>query len=142
MLEAAAAAGACPAGYVVLALAARGRALVRRMAEQHFPERAKRVLGVLTEMHGGALYDSTFGARQRGRGPYAALLASRFERARRAFGLDRGTALDTSVFQKPGAGGQLALWLNGRHLASADAAQQDRSLEICSGCSAIWMLAG
>ena len=111
MLEAAAEAGASSAGYVVLRLPNEVRPLFVEWLEQHFPERAKRVLGALTELHGGDLYDATFGVRQRGRGPYAALLAARFDRARRALRLDGGAKLDTTAFRKPPTpGGQLALW--------------------------------
>jgi DNA repair photolyase len=111
ILEAAAEAGASSAGYVLLRLPHEVRPLFVEWLNEHFPERAKRVLGVLAEMHGGELYDSTFGARQRGRGPYAALLAARFERARRALGLNGDTELDTTAFRKPPPpGGQLELW--------------------------------
>jgi DNA repair photolyase len=111
MLDAAADAGASSAGYVLLRLPHEVRPLFVEWLNEHFPERAKRVLGALAEMHGGELYDSTFGARQRGRGPYAALLAARFERARRALGLNGDTELDTTAFRKPPPpGGQLALW--------------------------------
>jgi hypothetical protein len=62
-------------------------------------------------MHGGAVYDSTFHARQRGAGPFAALLEARFGRARRALGLDRPAALDSASFLRPAPrSGQLDLW--------------------------------
>ncbi len=62
-------------------------------------------------MHGGEVYDSTFHARQRGAGPFAALLQARFERARRALELDRSPTLDSSSFVRPTPrSGQLDLW--------------------------------
>jgi hypothetical protein len=62
-------------------------------------------------MHGGSVYDSTFHARQRGAGPFAALLQARFDRARRALGLDRPPTLDSGSFVRPTPrSGQLDLW--------------------------------
>ena len=79
----------------------------------HYPERADRVLHLLREMRGGRLNDPRFGHCMRGEGPYAALLARRFETAARRLGLDRrrGAELDTSSFvADPGAPTQAELF--------------------------------
>jgi hypothetical protein len=47
------------------------------------------------------LYDSEFGSRQRGFGPFAALLKARFEKARRRYGLDRKVELRRDLFVPP-----------------------------------------
>ena len=111
ILEQSASAGARSAGYVLLRLPHELKALFEEWLREHYPERAAHVLSLLRQMHGGAVYDSTYHARQRGAGPLAGLLQARFERARRAFGLDRPAALNTSAFVRPvSSGGQLDLW--------------------------------
>jgi hypothetical protein len=62
-------------------------------------------------MRGGALNDPNFHSRQRGAGPFAQLLRARFERARRALGLDGAETLRTDLFVRPlPPSGQLDLW--------------------------------
>jgi DNA repair photolyase len=111
ILEQAAEAGASSAGYVLLRLPHELKELFEEWLREHYPERAAHVLSLLRQMHGGAVYDSTFHARQRGKGPFAGLLQARFERARRALGLDRPASLDTTAFRRPAQpSGQLDLW--------------------------------
>jgi DNA repair photolyase len=111
ILEQAAAAGARTAGYVLLRLPHELKALFEEWLQAHYPGRAAHVLSLLRQMHGGEVYDSTFHARQRGAGPFAALLQARFNRARRALRLDRPPALDSTLFVRPPPrSGQLDLW--------------------------------
>jgi len=111
ILEQSAGVGASSAGYVLLRLPHELKQLFEEWLREHYPERAGHVLSLLKQMHGGAVYDSTFHARQRGAGPFAELLQARFDRARRAFGLDRHAALNVGSFVRPAArGGQLDLW--------------------------------
>ena len=56
---------------------------------RHMPDRAARVLSLIRQTRGGALYDSRFGVRQKGTGVYADLLAQRFAVAARRLGLER-----------------------------------------------------
>jgi len=74
---------------------------------RHMPDRAARVLSLIRQTRGGALYDSRFGQRQTGSGPYAELLARRFVVAMRRLGLEKrgggAGALDCSRFAVPGA---------------------------------------
>jgi DNA repair photolyase len=114
ILETAARAGATRAGYVLLRLPLEIKAMFEAWLHQHHPDRAARVLALVRETRGGQLYDSRFGQRQTGTGPYAELLAQRFRIALRRFGLDgrgmRGASLDTGQFRAPTAGPrQLAL---------------------------------
>jgi len=54
------------------------------------------------EMRGGKDYDSSFGARMRGEGVWAELIAQRLAKARRRFGLDvKRRDLDVGQFRKP-----------------------------------------
>jgi DNA repair photolyase len=111
LLERAAEAGARAAGYVLLRLPHEVKDLFIEWLREHYPDRADHVLSLLRQMHGGALYDSRYHDRQRGRGPLAALLQQRFRRTQRKLGLDREFDLNASLFQRPRAlGGQLDLW--------------------------------
>jgi DNA repair photolyase len=101
MLEAAAENGASSAGYVLLRLPHEVEPLFVEWLEAQYPDRAQHVLSLLRQLRGGALYDSRFHGRQRGSGPFAALLKARFEKARRRFGLDRETELRRDLFAPP-----------------------------------------
>jgi DNA repair photolyase len=101
ILEAAADAGAGSAGYVLLRLPHEVEPLFVEWLRGHYPERAEHVLSLLKQLRGGALYESTFGSRQRGFGPFAALLQARFEKARRRFELTREIELATDQFVPP-----------------------------------------
>lgn len=103
ILEAAAEAGAGSAGYVLLRLPHEVEPLFVEWLRAHYPQRAEHVLSLLRQLRGGALYDSGFGSRQRGFGPFAALLKARFEKARRRFALTREAALSTDKFVPPRA---------------------------------------
>jgi DNA repair photolyase len=100
LLGAAAAAGARSAGYLPVRLPYELGELFTQWLHAHYPQRAERVLSLVREMRGGRLNDPRFGHRMRGDGPYAALLARRFETAARRLGLDRrrGAELDTTQF--------------------------------------------
>jgi DNA repair photolyase len=101
MLEAAAAHGAGSAGYVLLRLPHEVAPLFVEWLHEHYPDRAPHVLSLLKQLRGGELYDSRWGTRQRGLGPFAALLKARFQKARRRCGLERETALRCDKFVPP-----------------------------------------
>jgi DNA repair photolyase len=101
ILEAAAANGAGNAGYVLLRLPHEVAPLFVEWLREHYPDRAEHVLSLLKQLRGGQLYDSEWGSRQRGFGPFAALLKARFQKARRRYGLERGTVLRCDKFVPP-----------------------------------------
>ncbi len=114
ILEAASRAGASHAGYVLLRLPLELQQMFETWLHQHYPRRARHVLNLVRETRAGALYDSRFGVRQTGTGPYADLLAQRFARAIRKFGLrHERDRLETGLFSRPARNGladrQLAL---------------------------------
>jgi DNA repair photolyase len=111
ILEAAHAAGAREAGYVLLRLPLEIKELFREWLAAEFPDRAARVINVLRSMHGGRDYTAEFGLRQRGAGPYAEQIALRFRLALKRLGFDgRRLELRTDLFQPPAApGDQLRL---------------------------------
>ncbi|MGD8324387.1 MAG: PA0069 family radical SAM protein, partial [Gammaproteobacteria bacterium] len=100
LLEAAADAGCAHAGYVILRLPHEVAPLFEEWLQRHEPLKASRVLARMREYHGGRSYDATFGRRQRGTGIHARLLAQRFERACRRYGLNAAgkIVLDTERF--------------------------------------------
>lgn len=88
LIDAAAGAGACTAGYILLRLPREVHQLFLDWLHLHYPQRAGRVEARLRDCHEGAIYDPTFGRRMRGRGPWARLLHQRFRRACRHAGID------------------------------------------------------
>ena len=69
ILEAAAEAGATRAGFTVLRLPLEIKELFEEWLRQHLPDRAERVMSLIRQMRGGALYQAEFGARMKGEGP-------------------------------------------------------------------------
>lgn len=104
ILEAAAAAGATAANYVLLRLPLELQQMFEAWLVQHVPDRARHVLSLVRQTRGGALNDSAFHSRFSGSGVYADLLARRFARAVRQHGLPEAQALDCSQFAPPPGG--------------------------------------
>jgi DNA repair photolyase len=104
ILAAAKAAGATRAGYVLLRLPHELKILFRDWLAEHYPDRAKHVMSLINQASGGKDYDSAFGTRMRGTGPYAELLRTRFALAKRKLGFgaaDERYDLDTTLFRAP-----------------------------------------
>ena len=102
VLEAAANAGATSAFSIVLRLPWEVNPIFQHWLDEHYPDRAARVMARIREMRGGKDYDSRFGARMKGEGVWAQLLAQRFEKAVARLGLNRTRIeLDLSRFQRP-----------------------------------------
>jgi len=101
----AAASGAESAAWILLRLPHELKQIFSEWLVTHMPERASHVMSLLRQAAGGREYDHRFGARQRGQGPYAAMIAARFRAACKRHGLDtnrRRQALDCSRFRRPG----------------------------------------
>ncbi|MEQ8399061.1 PA0069 family radical SAM protein [Thalassobaculum sp.] len=102
ILEAAVAAGAEAATWVMLRLPLEIAGLVEEFLRAHFPDRAERVLSLVRQTRDGELYRAEWGTRMRGQGPYAQMIAQRFRAACRRLGLARRTAgLNTTLFAAP-----------------------------------------
>ena len=112
ILELAAGAGACGAGYVLLRLPYELKDLFKEWLTAHYPLKAEHVMSLIRQSRGGEEYQSEFGTRMRGTGKYAELIAQRFALAckRHNLGLGRRMGLDRSRFRVPPEGGQMALW--------------------------------
>ena len=102
ILDAAADAGVTEAGYVMLRLPLEIKDLFREWLNEHFPNKFNHVISLVRDLHGGKDYDSTFGKRQTGSGPYAWSIGRRFELACRRLELNRRRLrLTTSLFKPP-----------------------------------------
>ena len=104
ILAAAKQAGAGSAGYVLLRLPHEVKILFREWLDEHYPDRAKHVMSLINQTRGGKDYDAEFGQRMVGTGPYAELLRTRFELARRKCGFGDAherQELRTDLFRPP-----------------------------------------
>lgn len=102
VLEAAAAAGARHAAYVVLRLPLEVRDLFVEWLEAHYPLRAQHVMNRVRDMRQGKDYDARFSIRMQGTGWYAELLAQRFALACQRLGLNRDRLrVDLTQFRRP-----------------------------------------
>jgi DNA repair photolyase len=88
VLEAAAGAGARHAGFVFLRLPGSVKRVFEERLRAALPLRAERVLARVREARGGKLYDSRWGARQRGDGPYAESARALFDATCKRLGLN------------------------------------------------------
>ena len=110
ILKSAAEAGATSAGYTVVRLPYAVAPLFEKWLETHFPDRKEKVLNRLRAMHGGKLYDATWGKRFSGEGIFAEQIAQMFDVARRKAGIkNEGGELSTAAFRRAG-GTQLSLF--------------------------------
>jgi DNA repair photolyase len=111
ILEAAADAGAGAAGYALLRLPHEIKDLFADWLATHYPNRADRVMSLVRQTRGGKLYQTEWGKRQSGTGPYAEQIAKRFDLARKRHGLHHGhPPIDETRFRRPPrAGDQLEL---------------------------------
>ena len=105
ILEAASSAGARQAHYIFLRLPHELEQIFTDWLEAHYPDRAARVMNLVRQASGGRGYDSRFGVRQTGRGPYADMIGARFRTASKKLGLAPGeyqSGLDCKQFLHPG----------------------------------------
>ena len=102
ILEAATEAGATRAGFTVLRLPLEIKDLFDEWLRANRPDRAEKVLSLVRQLRGGALYQAEFGLRMKGEGPIAQLLGARFSAAVKRLGLNRiRYRLDTMRFAVP-----------------------------------------
>jgi DNA repair photolyase len=110
IVEAAAEAGAIGTFFLPVRLPFEVAPLFRAWLDEHFPERADKVMHIIQSMRGGRDNDPNWFSRMTGQGPWADLLKVRFERAVRKHGLNRDKhRLRTDLFEPP-QGRQLRLF--------------------------------
>lgn len=110
ILQAAHAAGAAAAGYVLLRLPHEVKTLFQDWLTVHRPLSAGHVMNRVRDCRGGKDYDARFGTRMRGEGVFAELLAKRFRKAYRDLGFPGLPDLETDAFRVPGAAAQMQLF--------------------------------
>lgn len=105
ILDAAAAAGVKEAGYVLLRLPLEVRDLFREWLLANYPDRYRHVMKLIRDMRGGRDYDSSWGTRMKGTGPYAWLIGRRFEVACEKYGFNQKKRKLTTEHFQPGKSG-------------------------------------
>ena len=102
LVERAAEAGAKAAFFLPVRLPHEVAPLFRAWLDEHFPDRAGKVMATIRSLRGGRDNDPNFGTRMKGSGPWADLLRTRFQIACRKHGLNRERiALRTDRFRPP-----------------------------------------
>jgi DNA repair photolyase len=109
ILERAAEAGARAAFFLPVRLPWEVAPLFRAWLDEHFPDRAGKVMSIIHSIRGGRDNDPNFYTRMQGQGPWADLLRTRFHKACRKLGLNNERfQLRTDLFRPP-EGAQMRL---------------------------------
>ena len=109
IVEAAADAGALGCFFIPVRLPFEVAPLFRAWLDEHYPDRAEKVMSIIQSMRGGRDNDPSYFTRMRGSGPWAQLLRKRFEVAIAKHGLNQEKVkLRTDLFRPP-EGPQLRL---------------------------------
>ena len=102
ILQAAHAAGAREAGYVMLRLPLEVRDVFKDWLESSVPDRAAKVMSLVRSVRDGKDSDSTWGRRMTGTGPYAWTIGRRFELASKRLGFNANRLkLSADKFTRP-----------------------------------------
>jgi DNA repair photolyase len=111
IVEAAVEAGARGAFFLPVRLPHEVAPLFRAWLEEHFPDRAGKVMGIIHSLRGGRDNDPNFFTRMQGQGAWADLMRTRFKIAQRRHGLDHMRVdLRTDLFRPPERDGQMRLF--------------------------------
>ncbi|KLI64022.1 PA0069 family radical SAM protein [Aurantiacibacter marinus] len=106
----AAAAGVKRCGWIPLRLPHEVGPLFREWLDIHYPQRAKKVMGIVQSIRNGRDNDPEFFSRMKPDGIWAELFRSRFRLACRRAGINTEQfELDCAQFRRPHTGGQLSL---------------------------------
>ena len=109
IVEAAAEVGASGAFYLPVRLPFEVAPLFRAWLDEHYPDRADKVMHTIQSMRGGKDNDPNWFSRMTGKGPWAELLRTRFDLAMRKHGIKgEKMSLRTDLFEPP-QGAQLRL---------------------------------
>ena len=102
LLEKAKEAGAISSFTALLRLPGNVKSVFLETLETHLPLKAKKVIGRIRALRGGALYNSNFFERQRGEGEYWESLGKLFDVYQKKFGLDQAPEVPSpSPFRIP-----------------------------------------
>ncbi len=110
IIQAAAAAGACGAGYTLVRFPYGVKEVFLGWLDAHYPEKKEGILARIRSHREGKLTDSEWGTRMTGTGVYAESVASFFEVwCRKAGFAERRERLSTAAFRRPGIAEQIEL---------------------------------
>src|SRR5687767_5431403 len=109
IVEAAAAAGARGGFFLPVRLPHEVAPLFRAWLDEHYPDRAAKVMATINSMRGGRDNDPNFFSRMSGQGPWAELLRTRFEIAAKKYGLRQARFELRSDLFRPPEGAQMRL---------------------------------
>src|SRR3954468_23222258 len=109
IVEAAAEAGAAGAFFLPVRLPFEVAPLFRAWLDEHYPDRAAKVMNIIREMRGGKDNDPNWFTRMQGFGPWAELMRVRFEKAARKHGLNREKKRARTDVFGPREGAQMRL---------------------------------
>lgn len=102
LVEAVAEAGAMSAFFLPVRLPHEVAPLFRAWLDEHYPDRAGKVMSIIRSIREGRDNDPRFFARMRGHGAWAELIRTRFEKACRKHGLNRERIdLRADLFRPP-----------------------------------------
>ncbi|MCW3797434.1 PA0069 family radical SAM protein [Sphingomonas sp. BN140010] len=102
IVEAGASAGARAGFYLPVRLPHEVAPLFRAWLDEHYPDRAAKVMATIRSMRGGRDNDPDYFTRMGGSGPWADLLKTRFDKAVRRYGLGTTkTVLRRDLFRAP-----------------------------------------
>lgn len=109
IVAAGAEAGARGGFYLPVRLPHEVAPLFRAWLDQHYPDRAAKVMATIRSMRGGRDNDPDFFSRMRGSGAWADLLRTRFEKAVKRHGLGQARAVLRRDLFRPPDGAQMRL---------------------------------
>ncbi len=111
LVEAAAEAGASSVSWIPLRLPHEVSGLFRDWLNQHYPDRANKVMHIVQSIRGGKDNDPDWYSRMRGQGPWADLIRTRMKLAARKHGLEKSKwGVRTDLFVPPNLDGQMSLF--------------------------------
>jgi DNA repair photolyase len=111
VLEAASAAGATRAGFVMLRLPGSVRAVFLERLQRDLPLQADKIVSRIKEVRGGKLYDPRFGTRGTGEGVYADAVHALFAATTKRLGMNGETWPEVPMtFSRPRERRQLGLF--------------------------------
>ncbi len=110
LLKAAADAGARSAGYTILRTNGAVKLVFRKWVEEHYPDRAAKIISQASHLHGGSMNDSEWGRRMKGSGAFAENIERIFKLLRNRYFAGRESPELRSDLFKPPPQGQLDLF--------------------------------
>lgn len=97
--------GAVFAGRIILRLPHSVKELFTKWLENNYPDKSKKILNRVKEMHGGELYNNEYGKRMTGEGKYADLIKIIFDSSCKKYGLNENVVqLSIDKFQRTVSG--------------------------------------